>query len=82
MSDDDKVIRPAAFTERPSAESEIARRAAEIYDEFKDRRDDMMVERIAQRVVELLREDLHSLLASHQVDMDASGTRARGGTEA
>lgn len=51
------VVRPAAFNGRPTAEQEIAQRGAEIFAEFQQRKDDMMVERIAQRVVELLRAD-------------------------
>lgn len=51
------VVRPAAFNERPTAEQEIAQRGAEIFAEFQQRKDDLMVERIAQRVVELLRAD-------------------------
>lgn len=51
------VVRPDKFNGRPTAEQDIAQRAAEIYAEFRDRKEDMMVERIAQRVVELLRAD-------------------------
>lgn len=51
------VVRPAAFNGRPTAEQEIAQRGAEIFAEFQQRKEAQMVERIAQRVVELLRAD-------------------------
>ena len=83
MSDDDRVVvRPAAFNGRPTAEQEIAQRGAEIFAEFQQRKDDLMAERIAQRVVELLRSDILSMVAPHQVDVNANGARARGSSEA
>lgn len=53
----DNVVRPTKFNEHPAAEQEIAKRAAEIFDEFQRNKDDWMVERIARRVAELLRAD-------------------------
>lgn len=61
MSDDTNIVRPKQFNDRPTAEQEIAQRGAEIFAEFQQRKDDMMVERIAQRVVELLRAEPISL---------------------
>lgn len=49
---DDNVVRPAAFQQ-----FDEDRRRAELYAAYQARNEDRMVERIARRVVQLLKED-------------------------